>query len=127
MLEKRFAGYKRCRGGIINKEARKQIVAFLGGKRRQFDLPLDISTTPFQKKVLRCVSGIPYGRTLTYGEVAKAVGHPRAARAVGMANASNSLPLVIPCHRVVAVNGLGGYGGGLALKRSLLEMENSGN
>ncbi|MCK4301404.1 MAG: MGMT family protein, partial [candidate division Zixibacteria bacterium] len=69
------------------------------------------------------VARIPYGRTCTYGEIARAVGHPRASRAVGGANANNNLPLVIPCHRVVAANGLGGYGGGLAMKRRLLKIE----
>ncbi len=73
--------------------------------------------------VLERVAAIPYGHTLTYGAIARAIGKPGAARAVGAANARNPLPLLIPCHRVVASNGLGGYGGGLAMKRRLLELE----
>jgi methylated-DNA-[protein]-cysteine S-methyltransferase len=84
---------------------------------------LDIRATPFQKKVLRRVARIPFGKTATYGRVAASVGAPNASRAVGQANASNNLPLVIPCHRVVAANGLGGYGGGLTLKKRLLNLE----
>ncbi|TET95557.1 MAG: MGMT family protein, partial [Candidatus Zixiibacteriota bacterium] len=69
------------------------------------------------------VARIPYGRTMTYGEVARAVGSPKACRAVGTANAQNNLPLVIPCHRVVASSGLGGYGGSVEMKKRLLRLE----
>ena len=122
-MGKHFPDYEVCSGGAINRKAQTQIVAFLSGKRTGFDLPLDIRGTPFQVKVLKRVARIPYGKTRTYGEIARAIDHPRASRAVGGANANNNLPLVIPCHRVVAANGLGGYGGGLAMKRRLLKIE----
>lgn len=110
-------------GGAINKKAEGQLKRYLDGKLRTFDLALDIRGTDFQKKTLRRVAKIPHGKTMTYGEIARAVGSPNSARAVGSANARNNLPLVIPCHRVVASGGLGGYGGGLAMKRRLLKME----
>lgn len=124
LLAKRFDGYKIAPGGSENRKAEKQIQAYLRGKLKKFSLRLDLRGTPFQRKVLRQVAAIPYGRTKTYGAVAIAIGHPGAARAVGMANARNLLPLIIPCHRVVASNGFGGYGGGLKLKKQLLEIEN---
>ncbi len=122
-IEKHFPGHEVCPGGVINRRAQRQIVSFLSGRRSSFDLPLDIRGTPFQVRVLKRVARIPYGRTCTYGEIARAIGHPSASRAVGGANAKNNLPLVIPCHRVVASNGPGGYGGGLTMKRRLLMME----
>ncbi|MCK4574155.1 MAG: MGMT family protein, partial [candidate division Zixibacteria bacterium] len=96
---------------------------FMAGTLKKFNVKLDIQATPFQKKVLARVAEIPYGKTMTYGDVAAAVGNPRASRAVGTANARNNLPLIIPCHRVVALNGIGGYGGSEELKRKLLQME----
>ena len=124
-IAKLFAGRQAQDGGEVNRTAQRQIIDYLDGKRTRFDLPLDLHGTPFQKTALRRVARIPYGKVKTYGEIAAAIGKPRAARAVGSANARNNLPLVIPCHRVVARNGLGGYGGGLALKRRLLKMEGS--
>ena len=124
-VEKLFVGHQVQSGGKVNRTAQRQIVDYLDGKRTRFDLPLDLHGTPFQKTALRRVARIPYGKVKTYGEIAAAIGKPRAARAVGSANARNNLPLVIPCHRVVAANGLGGYGGGLALKKRLLKMEGS--
>jgi len=107
-----------------NRAAIRQVLEYLEGKRDRFDLSLDLRGTEFAISVYREVARIPYGRTATYSEVAAAVGHPKASRAVGNANAANPLPLVIPCHRVVAVGGrLGGYGGGLSMKRRLLAME----
>lgn len=122
-IEQFFPDHQICHGGSINKKAERQITAFLEGKLRKFAVEVDIQGTPFQRKVLRQVARIPYGRTMTYGEVARAVGHPRAYRAVGSANARSTLPLVIPCHRVVASNGPGGYGGAPAMKKKLLRME----
>lgn len=119
----RFADAEIAEGGRINYSAREQITAYLGGKLTEFTLPLDLKATPFQAEVLREVAGIPYGHTKTYSQIAAAVGTPKACRAVGTANARNCLPLVIPCHRVVATHGLGGYGGGLEMKRRLLHME----
>ena len=118
-----FPRHEIVRGGAVTREAERQIRAYLAGRLHRFHLPLDIQATPFQKKVLQRVKRIPYGSTVTYGDLAKAVGHPGASRAVGTANSRNNLPLVVPCHRVVAKGGLGGYGGGLELKKRLLKME----
>lgn len=118
-----FGGYEVLEGGAANRETEKQVKQYLGGKLKHFTVKLDIQGTEFQKKALKKVAGIPYGKTSSYGEIAKAIGVPGAARAVGSANARNNLPLIIPCHRVVASNGLGGYGGGLAMKQRLLKME----
>ena len=107
-----------------NREACAQLDEFLNGKRRVFELELDLRGTDFQKKVLMAVSAIPYGETLSYADIARAIGQPNAVRAVGAANGANPIPLVIPCHRVVASNGhLQGYAGGLELKQRLLAME----
>jgi methylated-DNA-[protein]-cysteine S-methyltransferase len=122
-IKRLFSGYEICSGGKVNLQAEKQLAAYLDGRLKQFTVKLDIHASPFQKKVLQRVARIPYGRTVTYGEVARAVGSPRAFRAVGTANAQNNLPLVIPCHRVVASSGLGGYGGGLKMKKRLLRLE----
>ena len=122
-IERLFSGYEICSGGKVNKQAEKQLAAYLDGRLKKFTVKLDIHTSPFQKKVLKRVARIPYGRTMTYGEVARAVGSPKACRAVGTANAQNNLPLVIPCHRVVASSGLGGYGGNVEMKKRLLQLE----
>ncbi len=101
-----------------------QIAEYLDGQRREFDLPLDVRGTEFQRRMWAAVAGIPYGETRTYAEVAAVIGKPKAVRAVGAANGANPLPLVVPCHRVVGSDGsLTGYGGGLDVKRKLLEME----
>ncbi len=122
--------YRQCEiiiGGKENAKAEKQLKAYLAGKLRKFNLRLDIQGTDFQKKVLRKVAAIPYGTVATYGEIAARAGHPGASRAVGSVNRNNPLAPVIPCHRVVAANGLGGYGGGygegLKMKRRLLRLE----
>lgn len=104
--------------------AKLQILEYLGGKRLEFDIPLAPKGTDFQRRVWKELTQIPYGKTLSYGEIAKRLKHPKAARAVGSANNKNPLPLVIPCHRVVGTNGqLVGYAGGLELKATLLEIE----
>lgn len=109
--------------GLI-KKAYGQIAGYLSGIRKEFDLPLIIEGTEFQETVWRELQRIPYGETRTYGEVAEAVGKPKAVRAVGAANNRNRLPVIIPCHRVVGANGsLTGYSGGLDAKRKLLELE----
>ncbi len=111
-------------GWAPNRTAAAQVVAFLEGKRRRFDLPLDLRGTDFQRAVWEAVAAIPFGETRSYAEVAAGVGRPRAVRAVGAANGANPLPLVVPCHRVVQSDGkLGGYGGGLPLKKRLLALE----
>jgi methylated-DNA-[protein]-cysteine S-methyltransferase len=123
LVASNFKGFDIKPGGALNKKAETQVRKYLDGKLKRFDLKLDIQGTSFEKRALARVAKISYGKTATYGQVARAIGHPLAARAVGAANARNRLPLVIPCHRVVAANGLGGYGGGLPMKRKLLEME----
>ncbi len=102
----------------------EQLAEYLAGTRTAFTVPTAPVGTPFQQAVWKQLLTIPYGRTQTYGEVAAAVGNRGAARAVGMANHRNPIPIIIPCHRVVAAGGkLGGYGGGLQLKRRLLRIE----
>jgi methylated-DNA-[protein]-cysteine S-methyltransferase len=111
-------------------EARRQISEYLAGGRKQFDLAVDWSAmAPFQRQALQIVFSIPYGSVMTYGEIAHHLGKPGAARAVGRANATNPMPLVIPCHRVIGSDGkLHGYGGrgGLSTKAWLLQMEKGG-
>ena len=105
-------------------EAREQLAAYFAGRLRRFDLPLAPQGTPFQLRVWRALQDIPYGRTCSYAELAAAVGSPRACRAVGLAHGRNPLMIVIPCHRVIAAGGgLGGYSGGLDIKRFLLRLE----
>ena len=103
---------------------KQQIDEFFAGERKAFDLPLAPMGTEFQKKVWAALEEIPYGETRTYGEIAAAVGNPKAARAVGMANNKNPIAIIIPCHRVVGANGkLVGYAGGMERKMFLLELE----
>ena len=106
-------------------EARRQLLEYLAGRRTAFSLPLaQDGGTPFQRQVWRALEAIPFGETRTYGQIAAAVGSPKAVRAVGQANHRNPIPIFIPCHRVVGADGtLTGYAGGLELKRSLLELE----
>lgn len=105
--------------------ARDQLLAYLEGRRRRFSLTLSPGGSDFQREVWSALLRIPWGETRTYGELARRLGREGAARAIGTANGANPLPLLIPCHRVVAASGLGGYSGGLALKRRLLELEGS--
>lgn len=101
-----------------------QLEEYFEGARRKFDLPLVPEGTPFQQRVWRALLDIPYGETISYGELASRIGQPSASRAVGLANGSNPLPIVIPCHRVIGANGkLTGYGGGLPIKERLLALE----
>jgi methylated-DNA-[protein]-cysteine S-methyltransferase len=101
-----------------------QLEEYFAGKRRRFDLPLELDGTAFQRDVWRALADIPYGSTISYAELAAMVGRPTAYRAVGQANGSNPIPIVLPCHRVVASGGrIGGYGGGLPTKRKLLALE----
>jgi len=104
--------------------ARQQLEEYFAGARRTFDLPLAAAGTDFQREVWRGLAAIPYGVTLSYGELARRLGRDRAVRAVGLANGRNPLSIVVPCHRVIGANGtLTGYGGGLERKRFLLELE----
>ncbi len=106
-------------------EALAGVRRYCAGEQRELDYPLDLSAgTPFQQRVWETTRAIPYGRTLSYGEVAWESGCPRGARAVGAAMASNPVPLFVPCHRVIGSDGsLHGFGGGLPLKRRLLDLE----
>jgi len=107
-----------------HREAENQILEYFLGKRIKFTFSVFHINTEFRKLALNAVAQIPYGKTASYGEIAKKIGKPRASRAVGTANATNPLPLFIPCHRVISGDGsLGGYGGGEELKKSLLELE----
>ena len=105
-------------------EATRQLSAYFAGELRQFDLRLRPSGTPFQLTVWQALRRIPYGETVTYGELARGIGRPTAARAVGSANHHNPLPIIVPCHRVIGADGtLTGYAGGLGVKSALLAVE----
>jgi len=104
--------------------ARVQLAEYFAGERETFDLALDPAGTPFQQQVWAALRAIPYGTTTTYGALARGLGRPGAARAVGLANGANPLAVVVPCHRVVGADGsLTGFGGGLDRKRRLLDIE----
>jgi len=101
-----------------------QIKEYFLKKRTNFTFKYKLIHTEFRKKALIAVANIPFGQTKSYSEIASVIGHPKAMRAVGSANATNTLPIIVPCHRVIAKNGgLGGYGGGLVMKIKLLELE----
>ena len=105
-------------------ETIRQLQAYFAGDLETFNLPLAPEGTPFQKEVWRRLRDIPYGQTISYGELARRIGNPKASRAVGLANGSNPIPIVIPCHRVIGSNGsLTGFGGGLSIKKKLLALE----
>jgi methylated-DNA-[protein]-cysteine S-methyltransferase len=109
-----------------NQKILSQLMKYLKGELRRFDCPLDMQGTSFEKKVWSALKRIPYGKTQSYKDIAKSVGHPKAFRAVGNANGSNPMPLIIPCHRVIASDGgLGGYGHGLKIKKQLLALEHA--
>ena len=105
-------------------ETVRQLRAYFAGELRDFDLPLAPEGTPFQLRVWRELRNIPYGQTISYGELARRVGSPKGSRAVGLANGANPISIVVPCHRVIGSNGkLTGYGGGLENKERLLALE----
>jgi methylated-DNA-[protein]-cysteine S-methyltransferase len=124
---RRFAPGAELRTGFApNRAAVQQILEYLDGKRSAFELELDLRGTDFQRRVWEQLLAIPYGETRTYAELARTIGEPGAARAVGTANGANPCAIVVPCHRVVAAGGkLGGFGGGLPLKRRLLALEHA--
>jgi methylated-DNA-[protein]-cysteine S-methyltransferase len=101
-----------------------QLQEYFAGTRRTFELPLAPQGTAFQLAVWQALRAIPYGETVSYGELARRLGRSDSARAVGMANGANPLPIIVPCHRVIGADGsLTGFGGGLHIKRSLLSLE----
>lgn len=105
-------------------EAIRQLTAYFAGELQTFSLDLHLPGTPFQRKVWQALREIPYGRTASYGEIARRIGNPGAGRAVGGANHRNPVPIVIPCHRVIGADGrLTGFGGGLHVKEALLALE----
>ena len=104
----------------------RELNQYFAGERREFSFPLDLRGTDFQLQCWRALLAIPYGETRTYADIARAIGHPHAFRAVGMSNNRNPIAIVVPCHRVIASDGsLCGYGGGLDIKRTLLDLERS--
>lgn len=123
-LARMAPGARREEAFAPNRDAIRQLLEYLEGKRTEFDVPLDLRGTPFQLRVWHALLEIPYGATRSYADVARAIGSPAAVRAVGAANGANPVALIVPCHRVIQSGGkLGGYGGGLPLKRRLLAME----
>ena len=117
------------RGGAKEDEAffidvRRQLQEYFAGELREFDIPLLMEGTEFQKRVWKTLQTIPYGETISYGELAKKIGDSKAVRAVGAANGQNPIPIIVPCHRVIGSDGsLTGFGGGIENKRKLLELE----
>lgn len=106
------------------RQAAKELEEYFSGKRKTFSVPLSPRGTPFQQKVWAALRAIPYGRTVCYRDIAEMIGRPAACRAVGNANGKNPIPILIPCHRVIAAGGsLGGYSLGLEMKKRLLELE----
>ena len=104
--------------------AEKQLGEYFAGKREQFDLTFDVRGTDFQKSVWGALSQIPFGETRSYGQIAESIGNPKSVRAVGLANGSNPISIIVPCHRVIGADGtLTGFGGGLEMKRKLLVHE----
>ena len=105
-------------------EAVSQLEEYFAGSRRDFDLPLDLDGTDFQREAWLALADVPYGETTTYGEQAQRIGRPGAFRAVGAANGQNPIPIVLPCHRIIGADGsLTGFGGGLDVKQKLLDHE----
>ncbi len=101
-----------------------QLQAYFRGELRKFDLPLSMEGTEFQRRVWNALREIPYGETISYLQLAQRIGNPRAVRAVGLANGSNPIPIIVPCHRVIGSDGsLTGFGGGISTKKKLLELE----
>lgn len=108
----------------ISQKAYVQLKEYFEGKRQKFELPIKLEGTEFQVKVWKALAEIPYGETISYGELADRIGNPKAARAVGGANNKNPIMIVIPCHRVIGANGsLVGYAGGIEVKKRLIELE----
>lgn len=129
LTELRFGGEPAVVDGEVEDnrlldEVERQLGEYFRGERKAFDLSLRMKGTPFQLKDWEALREIPYGETVSYGEIARRIGKPNASRAVGMANHNNPISIIVPCHRVIGKNGkLTGYGGGLNVKQQLLELE----
>jgi len=109
----------------VTNEARQQLLQYFSGERKEFEMEISLAGTEFQQRTWQMLASIPFGQTWSYAELAKRVDSPKAVRAVGAANGRNPLPIVLPCHRVIGSNGsLTGFGGGLPVKKWLLEHEN---
>ena len=120
------ANGQKTRGAEWARQAARELELYAAGKLQKFTVPLDAQGTPFQQKVWKALREIPYGETRSYAEVARRIGNPKAARAVGTANRENPVALITPCHRVIASDGsLGGYALGLDTKSQILRMEKS--
>ena len=123
-LHNNFPDEKVVNNSFELKKSSNQIHEYFDLSRKEFSLDIDIQLSSYYRKVLKKVENIPYGKTASYKLIAIETGNPKASRAVGNANANNPLPIIIPCHRVIANDGrIGGYGGGLKTKRFLLELE----
>ena len=110
------------------REARQQLEEYFAGERQEFSLTLEADGTDFQRRVWDALREIPFGETMSYGDIARRIGNPRAVRAVGLANGRNPISIIVPCHRVIGADGsLTGYGGGLERKRFLLTLEKAGH
>lgn len=115
---------KNMKESVLTKDCKKQLEEYFSGKRRKFNIKLDIMGTDFQKSAWEAMQKIPYGKTISYSEEAKMIGNEKAVRAIGLANGKNRIPIIIPCHRVIGKNGkLVGYTGGLHIKEYLLNLE----
>lgn len=123
-LEKKFNGHLNTGIDPIIEKCKIQLTEYFNGKRKEFDIPFDLSGSDFQKKVWNLLGSIPYGKTISYLDFSKKYGDPKAIRAIASANGDNPLAIIIPCHRVIGSDGsLIGYAGGLARKQWLLEHE----
>ena len=121
---KRDAGWQHAPENAHLKKAKKQLAEYFTGKRKAFDLELDPTGSPFQRRVWKAISGVRYGETISYGELARRCGFPEGARAAGAATGRNPIGIIVPCHRIVGSSGkLTGYAGGLDKKRALLALE----
>lgn len=114
----------RGKAGVIVRQAEKELREYFSGRRRRFTVKLDLDGTEFQREAWGAMRKIPFGSTISYGDQARSIGKPKAFRAVGSANGKNPVPIIVPCHRVLASDGsLGGYSLGLPMKRRLLALE----
>lgn len=109
----------------VLEQAKEELKLYFSGKLKEFKTPLKFKGSEFEQKVYKALIQIPYGVLLTYKDIALKIAHPKAFRAVGNANSKNDIPIFIPCHRVVASNGIGGYNGGLEIKKFLIDLERS--